>query len=181
MFFKLGVLINFPILARKYLRWSLFLMQLEAWRPATLIKKRPQRKCFPRISQKFYQQLFYGATRWLLLKMGEWFIRIFNSNYICTDEFMKEKDLNRRSLIEDMKWRNWNYCKHSFLCKQWYLAGLTFSHQKGKLYTLRMITCDAWNSWSTVSKKWKPLSLRKAIGTTSRCKQREGQPENKIL
>ena len=185
MFFKLGVLINFPILTRKFLRWSPFLIQLEAWRPATLIKKRSQRKCFPRLSQKFYQQLFYGAPRWLPLKMGEWFIRIFNSNYICTEEFMKEKDLNRLSLIGDMKWRSWNYCKHSFLCKQWYLAGLTwrkpFSHQKGKLYTLRIITCDVKIRGVLYPRNEKPLPLRKAIGTTSPCKQRESQPENKIL
>ena len=52
-FFKIDVLINFPIFTRKYMCWSPFLIQLEAWRPATLIKKRPQHYCFPVNITKF--------------------------------------------------------------------------------------------------------------------------------
>ena len=38
MFFKIGVLKNFTICTGKHLCWSLFLMKLQAWRPATLLK-----------------------------------------------------------------------------------------------------------------------------------------------
>ena len=80
---------------------------------------------------------------------------------------------------------NLSYCKYSFLCKQWYLAGLTwrkpFSNQKTRLYT---------HEWSLVtfkicgvlcSRNEKTLPLRKVAGSTSRSEQREGQRENKIL
>ena len=40
--------------------------------------------------------------QWLFLNMVEEFL-IFNLNYICTEEFIKERDLYRRSIIEDMK------------------------------------------------------------------------------
>ena len=36
-----------PDIHQKKLCWSSFLIQFEAWRPATLIKKRPQHKGFP--------------------------------------------------------------------------------------------------------------------------------------
>ena len=41
--------------------------------------------------------------RWLLLDVFEEFLRISNPRYICKEEFIKEKDLYRRSIIEDMK------------------------------------------------------------------------------
>ena len=44
---KIGILINFPIFTRKYLCWGLFSITLQAWWPATLLKKRPQHRCFP--------------------------------------------------------------------------------------------------------------------------------------
>ena len=46
-FFKIDVLINFLIFTRKYLCWCPLLTLLEAWKPTTLIKRRPQYKCFP--------------------------------------------------------------------------------------------------------------------------------------
>ena len=45
---------------------------------------------------------FMEQLQWLLLNMVEEFL-IFNLNYICTEEFIKERDLYRRSIIEDMK------------------------------------------------------------------------------
>ena len=39
MFFKMGVLKNFTIFTEKHLCWSLFLIRLQAWRPATLSKR----------------------------------------------------------------------------------------------------------------------------------------------
>ena len=56
MFFKIGVLINFPIFTRKYVSWSIFLIKLQAW-------------CvFLWISQNVWQQQFlwssFGACFW---------------------------------------------------------------------------------------------------------------------
>ena len=39
MSFKIGVQKNFAIFIGKHLCWSLFLIQLQAWRPATLLKR----------------------------------------------------------------------------------------------------------------------------------------------
>ena len=82
MFFKTSVLINFPIFTRKYLFWNLFLIKLQAWWLATLLKKRPQHGCFPVNLTKFLRIAFLRNTSalWrLLLKMVEKFQRISNS------------------------------------------------------------------------------------------------------
>ena len=39
VFFKKGVLKNFANLTEKHLCWSLFLIKMEAWGPATLLKR----------------------------------------------------------------------------------------------------------------------------------------------
>ena len=39
MFFKLGVLQNFPIFTGKQLPWSLVLIKLQTWRPANILKR----------------------------------------------------------------------------------------------------------------------------------------------
>ena len=44
MLFKIDVLKN---VTGKHVRWSLFLIKLQTWRPATLLKKRFQHRCFP--------------------------------------------------------------------------------------------------------------------------------------
>ena len=46
MFFKLGVLKHFPIFTGKHTCWSLYLIKLQALRPATYIKNRLQHRCF---------------------------------------------------------------------------------------------------------------------------------------
>ena len=84
MFFIIGVLVNFPIFTRKCLCWSPFLIQLEAWRPATSIKKIPQHKCFSVNITKFLRKVFlwnsfFIAFLWLPLNMVEEFLRISNS------------------------------------------------------------------------------------------------------
>ena len=45
MSFKIGVLKNFAVFTRKFLCWSLFLIKLQARRPAFLLKKRHQQYC----------------------------------------------------------------------------------------------------------------------------------------
>ena len=82
MFFKIGVIINFLIFTRKYLCWSLFLIKLQDWWPATLLKKRPQHRCFPvNITKCLRIAFFMEHLRWLLLKMVEEFLRISNSTW----------------------------------------------------------------------------------------------------
>ena len=39
MYFRLGTLKDFPMFTEKYLCWSLFLINIQAWRPATLLKR----------------------------------------------------------------------------------------------------------------------------------------------
>ena len=45
--FLKAVLKDFAIFKGKHLRWSLFLIKLRAWKPATLSKKGLQHRCFP--------------------------------------------------------------------------------------------------------------------------------------
>ena len=39
MFFKIGSLKNFPIFTGKHLRWGLFLIKMQAFRPATFLRR----------------------------------------------------------------------------------------------------------------------------------------------
>ena len=55
MFFKIGVVKNFAIVTGNHLRWSLFLIRLQTFRSAILLK-RLQHSCFP---AKFLGTLFY--------------------------------------------------------------------------------------------------------------------------
>ena len=41
MFFKIGVLKIFASFTEEHLRWSLFLVKLQAWRPVALLKETP--------------------------------------------------------------------------------------------------------------------------------------------
>ena len=66
MFFKIGVLKNFSICARKLLCFSLFFIKLQAWRPAFLLKKRFQHRCFPVNIAKFLRTVFLWNTFCLL-------------------------------------------------------------------------------------------------------------------
>ena len=62
---------------RKYMRWSLLLIKLQDWWCATLLKKRPQRRCFPMKNIKYLRKAYFMEPFWgLLLKMFEEFLRI---------------------------------------------------------------------------------------------------------
>ena len=64
-----AVLKNFAIITGKHLCWSFFLIKLLAFRPATLLKKRLQHRCFPVDIVKFLRTAFsLEHLRWLLLK-----------------------------------------------------------------------------------------------------------------
>ena len=63
MFFKIGVLKNFIRFTGKHLCWSLFLIKLQAFRPAKL-----QHCCFPFKLVNFLKTLSFAEhLRWLLL------------------------------------------------------------------------------------------------------------------
>ena len=53
MSFNIDVLKDFAIFTGKHLCWNLFLIKIQAWRPATLLKKRLQHRCFPVNVAKF--------------------------------------------------------------------------------------------------------------------------------
>ena len=59
IFLKIGVLKNFAIFTWKHLCWSLYLKTLEAWWPATLLKKRLQHRCFLVNIAKFLRTAFF--------------------------------------------------------------------------------------------------------------------------
>ena len=56
--FKTGVLKNYAIFTEKYLCWSLFLNKVAGLRPAILLKKRLQHRCFPVNIEKFLTTAF---------------------------------------------------------------------------------------------------------------------------
>ena len=58
MFLKMSVLKNFPIFTGKHLCWSLFLIKLQAWRPATILKRDSNTDVSLWIIQKFLRTAF---------------------------------------------------------------------------------------------------------------------------
>ena len=62
MFFKIGVLKNFPMLAKKHLCSNLFLIKLGPWRPVLLLKTRFQHRCFSVNIAKFLRAAFLWNT-----------------------------------------------------------------------------------------------------------------------
>ena len=68
MFLKIGVLKNLANFTGKHLCWSLFFNKVAGLRPATLLKKRLQHRCFPVKFAKFLRTPFFTEyLRWLLL------------------------------------------------------------------------------------------------------------------
>ena len=59
---------NFRKFSGKHLCWSLFFNKVSRLRPATLLKKRLQQRCFPVNFVKFLRIRFWKSTsRWLLV------------------------------------------------------------------------------------------------------------------
>ena len=80
MFFKLGVIVNFLIITRNMCRSLLLihaLIKLQDWWLATLLKKRPQHRCFPVNVLKCLKKTFYGTPPVAASENGfEEFLRI---------------------------------------------------------------------------------------------------------
>ena len=73
---KEGVLENFAISTGKHLCWSLFLIKLHAWRPATFIK-RESNMVFPvDIVEILRTPILKKICEWLLLFWIYWFVTI---------------------------------------------------------------------------------------------------------
>ena len=68
MFCKKGVLRNFVKLTGKHLCQSLFFNKVAGLRPATLLKKRLWRKCFPVNFARFVRKPFIIEHLWRLLR-----------------------------------------------------------------------------------------------------------------
>ena len=78
---------------KKYLCWSLFLIhvliKLQDWWPATLLKKRPQHRCFPVNVLKCLKKNLYGTPPVAASENGfEEFLRIFKGGLSYTERFV---------------------------------------------------------------------------------------------
>ena len=60
-FFKITTLEKFAIFTREHLCWSLFVMKLQPWRPAFLLKRDSNTVVFLSIFQNLLEQLFYST------------------------------------------------------------------------------------------------------------------------
>ena len=81
---------KFPNNHKKYLCWSLFLIhaliKLQDWWPATLLKKRPQHRCFPVNVLKCLKKTFYGTPPVAASENGfEEFLRISKGGLTWND------------------------------------------------------------------------------------------------
>ena len=63
---KIGVLKNFANFTLKYLRWSLFLIKLQAFKRATLFKRDSSTGVFCEICKLFKNVFFSGDCFWIL-------------------------------------------------------------------------------------------------------------------
>ena len=73
---------KFPNICKKIL----FLIKLPDWWPATLLKNRPQHRCFPvNITKCLRKAFFMEHLGWLLLKMVEGFLRILRGGLTHND------------------------------------------------------------------------------------------------
>ena len=71
MYFRISALKDFAIFTGKHLCWSLFLINMQAWRPATLLKKRVQHRFFPvKFAKNLRTPFFIEHVRWLLLEIS---------------------------------------------------------------------------------------------------------------
>ena len=72
MFFKIDVLKNFVIFTGKHLCWVLFLIKLQVWRSAPLLKRDSNTVIFLWILQNFLKQFFYRAPLVTAPKRSYW-------------------------------------------------------------------------------------------------------------
>ena len=122
MFFKIGLRISFLIFTRKCLCWSLFLIMLHAWWPATLLKNRPLYRCFRENITKCLRVAFL----WNISHSCFWkWLRNFQEFLIQLEQYLCRRIHKGERFVKMLcsRWRhkitNWSFCKHSYLCKNW--------------------------------------------------------------
>ena len=71
MYLRIDVLKNFAMFTGKHLRWSLFLINMQAWRPETLLKKDSNIGFFPVKFAKILRGPFFTEhIQWLFLEIS---------------------------------------------------------------------------------------------------------------
>ena len=70
IFFKIGVIKNFSNFTGKYLCWSIFLIKLQTWRPAALLRRGSNTGVSLEIGEIFKNTFFTEHLWWLLLKLN---------------------------------------------------------------------------------------------------------------
>ena len=74
MFFKISIFKNFTNFTAKHLCWSLFLIKLQAHRPAILLKRDSKTGAFLRNYYNSYEHFFFKEhLQWLLLRFNSRF------------------------------------------------------------------------------------------------------------
>ena len=108
---KNAVLKNLAILIGKHLCWSLFLINLEVYKPGILLQWDSDTSVFLWILRNFYKGLFQRTSVndcfWTsLIQSGRY------SNRKNRDVF---RDNNQRRIQNPMKHLRWSFCKNSWL------------------------------------------------------------------
>ena len=93
VFYKKGVLRNFAEFTEKHLYQRIFLIKLQAWGSATLLKKSLWHRCFPVNFAKFLRKPFLQSTSGRLLLTTT--IKLFELFTIIT-YWNHEKDLYQK-------------------------------------------------------------------------------------
>ena len=89
MFFKIGVLSTFPNFTKKDQCWNLFYIKLQAWKPATLLKRDSNTSVFlwnlSNFHKQFLLQITSGGCFWEMFMF--WF-NLAHINKILTDFYI---------------------------------------------------------------------------------------------
>ena len=105
--FKTGILKNFMILIGKHLCCSLFLIKLQVWRYAALLKKTLHHSFYPVNFAKFLRTAFCMVHLWWLLqKMVEFLRNSILIRRICTEEFIRNSSLCFNNLRKGFAQKN---------------------------------------------------------------------------
>ena len=101
MFFKIDVLKNFVISTGKHLCWSLFLIKLQAFSPASSLKRDYNAGFFLWILRNFWEQIFYrtplaaASVTQNHLFYGSWTIYLSKVNHNLTQVFSRKRKIDR--------------------------------------------------------------------------------------
>ena len=132
MFFKKGVLETLANFTRKHLHWNLFLIKLQVFRPATLLKRNSNTGIFLRnfeICKNTYFEEYPRTTASV----------VFFSNF-CWTGFLIPLIDEKKKKYESMKLRKSKMCSGSRLYRVWF-----FNHKLHKNCGLVTFTKEILN------------------------------------